>query len=292
MKRKHPIYARIDNMPEKATWQQSSPFSSVEAAFNWVNTEYPIEHSHTHWELLLIVRGRIKHTLNGISKVMAEGDACLIRPDDVHKLTYVQQGDDKDYQSITYVFTAAMFSKIIAPYSDIIDIKRSDANFAFCIDSDLLKQIIDKSFSAQLLGRKKYQNASVIIITTLLLVLFQKNITSEQLYPEWLNDFINYLNSPYRFGVPISKLATHTPYSYSRLTTLFKEYTGKSLLTYMNDLKLVYAKKLLRTTNKQIIEISNELYYDSVSSFNHNFKNKFGKTPTEYRKEHFKKSTD
>lgn len=186
-----------------------------------------------------------------ISKVMAEGDACLIRSDDIHKLTYVKQGDAKDYQSITYVFTDSMFSKIIAPYPDIMDFKRSDANLGFSIEADLLKQIIDKSFSAQLLGRKKYQNASVVIITTLLLVLFQKNITSEQLYPEWLNDFINYLNSPYRFGVPISKLVTHTPYSYSRLTTLFKEYTGKSLLTYMNDLKLVYVDLEITLKNGQ-----------------------------------------
>ena len=77
-----------------------------------------------------------------------------------------------------------------------------------------------------------------------------------------------------------------TPFSYSRLSRLFKLYIGKSLIEYINNLKIVYAKKELRMTQKKIIEISLDLGYDSVSSFNHIFKAATTLTPSQYRKKH------
>ena len=81
----------------------------------------------------------------------------------------------------------------------------------------------------------------------------------------------------------IPELTAHAPYSYSHLSALFKEYTGKTIITYLKELKLIHAKELLRNTDKPIVEIADELNYESVSSLNHNFKQFTGLTPTEFR---------
>ena len=46
-----------------------------------------------------------------------------------------------------------------------------------------------------------------------------------------------------------------------------------------------YATKLLKRTNMNILHISTYLGYDSIASFNRNFKKYFNTTPSDYRKE-------
>lgn len=283
MKQYQPKFHKIKSMPIQATWATSCPFKKLDAAFNWINEEYPVLHTHTHWEILLIINGKIKHTLNGKASLLFANDICIIRPNDRHKLEYEKKSDAKDYQSITFIFTNELFSKLIAPFPDI-NLYEPSLNLTFSIEGELLNYVVEQCLSAQLLSREKYRNISTIIIQRLLLNYFEKNVTYISIYPNWLNEFISYISSPSHFDKSIKELSEYAPYSYSRLNILFKNYTGKTLLAYINDLKLLYAKRLLRTTNKQVLEISNVIYYDSVSSFNHNFKKKFGVTPTEYRK--------
>lgn len=289
-KKREPYYRPLNNMPSKATWKLSCPFDSIDAAFNWNNTEYPVEHTHTHWEILLVTSGRILHTINGKKKVLSKGDAWLIRPEDNHMLTYADKGSHKDYQSITFVFTDEVFSAISSAY-DSHTIHNAEVKLSFNVDNEMIEYAIERCLAAQMQPKETYRTISLIIINKLFLTLLERKINNVPSYPDWLNDFISYLSSPYYFGKSVHDLAKQTPYSYSRLTTLFKFYTGKSLLQYINELKLTYAQKLLRTTDKQVIEISNEIFYDSVSSFNHNFKKKFGQTPSEYRKNTYKKTT-
>ena len=65
---------------------------------------------------------------------------------------------------------------------------------------------------------------------------------------------------------------------------LFRQYTGKTIISYLNELKILRAKELLRNTDYTISEIAVELNYESTSSLNHNFKRFTGVTPTEFRK--------
>ena len=89
-----PQFVEIVEPRRKATIEQSSPFwgaeSDMDIAFNWLNVDYPAYHTHDHWELLIIVSGEICHNINGQKSVMGRGDACLIRPQDSHSLTFVK----------------------------------------------------------------------------------------------------------------------------------------------------------------------------------------------------------
>ena len=93
------------------------------------------------------------------------------------------------------------------------------------------------------------------------------------------------------FDKSLEELAASTPYSHSALTRVFKQYMNVSIVKYLTQIKMTAAKRLLRTTNLSMLEISLELGYDSLSTFNHNFKNAFGLTPTEYKKAYSKTST-
>jgi two-component system response regulator YesN len=65
----------------------------------------------------------------------------------------------------------------------------------------------------------------------------------------------------------------------------FKERTGVSLTDYIRIERVKEAKKLLRTTNLTICEISLRVGYPSISYFSKIFKRSTGLTPQEYRKQ-------
>lgn len=72
--------------------------------------------------------------------------------------------------------------------------------------------------------------------------------------------------------------------SESSLRRLFKEKTGKTLYDFIKDTKMTNAARRLTVTNEPIAAISYALGYESPSYFGKCFKEVFGVSPQEYRK--------
>lgn len=231
-----------------------------------------------------MISGKIKHVINKEEKIMNCGDACLIRPKDSHKICLVDKKSAMDYQSITFTFSVSLGHRLLSLFTDYESLQAIPSALYFNVENNFLDKLKEKLLSAQLQSRENFEKSSVLMITDLLVRFFEQQINNNPVYPSWLNNLLTYLNSPLHFGDTLTTIAKQTPYSYSRLSTLFKQYTGQTIIQYINNLKMIYAKRLLRTTDKTILEISYEVYYESISAFNHNFKKAFNCTPTEYRK--------
>ena len=129
-----------------------------------------------------------------------------------------------------------------------------------------------------------YEEYSILIVNRLISAYVEHCINSPEAYPDWLNKFLYTLRDPNVFKLSVPEIAAYSPYSYQRLSLLFKQYTGKTLIEYVRELKLTYTKEELLYSNKPVNEIAFDLNYGSVSTFNHLFKNATGFTPLEYRK--------
>lgn len=70
------------------------------------------------------------------------------------------------------------------------------------------------------------------------------------------------------------------------LSRLFKQHTGMNFVNYMARQKLINAQTLLRSTDKKINEIAEEVGYADYRYFRMLFKREFGLTPSEYRSRH------
>lgn len=69
----------------------------------------------------------------------------------------------------------------------------------------------------------------------------------------------------------------------SYLSRLYKQYTGKNLIDYINEQRITRAKALLRQGNIKVFEIAAEVGYESQQSFTRFFKNIVGTTPQDYK---------
>ncbi len=87
----------------------------------------------------------------------------------------------------------------------------------------------------------------------------------------------------------IETMAETLEISVPHFQRIFKENVGTPPMTYLHDLRLEKARELLETTFKNISEIRYEVGIRSNSHFTRDFKEKFGLTPTEYRKQHWEK---
>ena len=77
--------------------------------------------------------------------------------------------------------------------------------------------------------------------------------------------------------------------SYKYMNRIFKRTTGKSIMQYHGDLRMEAAVKELRTTNKSISLIGNELGFEDPLYFSKCFRRYMDVSPREYRKEILKK---
>lgn len=81
----------------------------------------------------------------------------------------------------------------------------------------------------------------------------------------------------------LDEVARISGYSKWHLQRKFKRITGIQLATYIRSRILTRAAVALRITNRSIIDISDELGFDSQQTFTRMFKQRFGITPNRYR---------
>jgi len=82
----------------------------------------------------------------------------------------------------------------------------------------------------------------------------------------------------------IPTLATLVNLSPSRFRHLFKQETGVTPAQYLKDIRLRKAEKMLRTTFLSIKQILKQVGIASNTHFVRDFRQKYGTTPTAYRR--------
>jgi len=96
-----------------------------------------------------------------------------------------------------------------------------------------------------------------------------------------LNYIQNNLDRQFDFN-SLARIAHFSPFHFHRIFTAF---TGESIAKHIRRLKLERAAGSLKYSDKLISIISLEAGYENTESFSRAFKNRFKKTPLEYRKE-------
>jgi two-component system response regulator YesN len=93
-----------------------------------------------------------------------------------------------------------------------------------------------------------------------------------------------FIHAHYRDDLTLTQMAEYTNLSISHFSSLFKRYTGESLITYINQVRVEKAKELLRNSNDKMYLIAEELGFSSQPYFIRVFRNTTGMSPNEYRK--------
>ena len=100
---------------------------------------------------------------------------------------------------------------------------------------------------------------------------------------ENIKTVINYMNENYISGVSCSDLANLIKMDKFGFIRSFKAETGRTPYEYLLDLKIEKAKKMLKSNEYTVTEISMMCGFSSHSHFTSTFKKRVGISPTEYK---------
>ena len=99
-----------------------------------------------------------------------------------------------------------------------------------------------------------------------------------------MSDIIAYLDAHYTERISLTELAGRLFISEYYLCRLFKEYTGRTVLSYLTELRVGRAKQLLLGTDMKIGRVARASGFGSVSAFGKAFAAAVGVSPREYRR--------
>jgi AraC-like DNA-binding protein len=102
---------------------------------------------------------------------------------------------------------------------------------------------------------------------------------------EVVQKLLKYCEEHYREDISIASVSDTLHISESYVTKLFSARLDCSFRKYINRLRLMEVKKLLRSSEKTIIDIMLSCGFNNQSSFNRIFFEEIGCTPREYRQQ-------
>jgi AraC family transcriptional regulator of arabinose operon len=95
---------------------------------------------------------------------------------------------------------------------------------------------------------------------------------------------MDYISSNLSRSFSVQDVARHVRLSRTRLSSLFKEHTGSTLIHWREERRVARASQLLTQTTLQIQEIAEEIGYDDPLHFSRTFSRLVGCSPRQYRK--------
>ena len=132
-----------------------------------------------------------------------------------------------------------------------------------------------------------------ICIDNLKIALFQRQWEKETVDLQegrTIHSIIRYLQEHMAEDVSLTVLAEQFHLSGQYISQLFKNEIGVNFLSYLTNIRMEKAKKLLLSTSMSIGEISEQLGYGDYRVFTKVFKKSEGLTPSQYRRDFLEKA--
>ncbi|MBQ2544658.1 MAG: helix-turn-helix transcriptional regulator, partial [Clostridia bacterium] len=143
---------------------------------------------------------------------------------------------------------------------------------------------------------ERHDESSVAVITHLLNALILKFLRCEgeaeldeapaaKVIDPKIYASIKYILNHYGERLSVKDLAAESNYSVNYFRKLFTEQTGVTPLNYITNIRLRMAAILLRSSDRTIVDVAEACGFNSLSSFNRCFRDQYGTTPAQWRKQ-------
>lgn len=239
-------------------------------------------HGHHHFLLTLITGGSGVQTLNGREIPFGPGDLFLLSPADFHKNT-VRPGESFTYYGLkfTYELLDARLSELLAldKLPLCLHLPREAAEVACFLFRQLVAECRE---GPELPGSRAYLQA---MVEQLMILALRHMKTEERVCPEaFINRALGYLYSHFSEAISVGDAAAYVGYTPNYFNTCFHKQMGLPFGEFLRQLRLGYAENLLRCSGLPVTEVAAESGFGSLSYFSRCFREKYGISPQQYRK--------
>jgi AraC-like DNA-binding protein len=285
MKHTKPISFKIPKLENKALLVQID------------EGQYFYDHLHYHPQLQLtaIVQGDgIFYAGNSMASFTAN-DVFLIGANVPHllKCSNAYYSDkSQGVKGVSLFFDESSFGKLFFEINELKSTKKllTDSNRVIKISGAPKQDVFEGILHTQ---SAKNEHLVISFLKTLSLInnTEKEYINSEQYKPTLnknegskLNLVLDYTFRNYKKEIKIEEVAKIAFLSRSQFSYFFKVHTGKTYITFLNELRIENACISLKENNHTIEQICYEVGFQNVSNFIRHFKRIKSVTPSTFRK--------
>lgn len=247
--------------------------------------------SHEPWELVYVQSGRVVVETSDYTQTLNGGMALLHKPWDFHKI----RADNISCYVNIISFTVFQ-NELLLPVADKpLTLDKTEQSYILNIINDGTTIVAGKNHVPEM---KKWQTKKFAahqavknLLELLLIRLIRHNLDEKE--PD-INEaskmnsavlsVINILSDNLCEKLSLNKIACKVGYSVSRISAIFKEFTGESIINYFIKMRIQKAQELIVSNNMTFQEISDYLAFDTIQYFCSQFKKTTGFTPLQYKK--------
>lgn len=248
-------------------------------------------HWHRNMEIVLVKKGSLLCQLDMHSTVVSQGDICIAPPGTLHGLR-AREGITAEYENIIFdpellglnaadlcarqYLLPLSAGKLISPRI----LRPGDAGYDG-IAGELAR-------AEQLCGDRPegFELAVKAVMLMFIFRLMQLQIdlpAAERNETARLKQVLAFIQQEYARPITVEQAAIACGLSASHFMRWFKQSTGSSFISYLNEYRLSQAAHRLRGTEEKILTIAQDAGFETLSNFNHQFKLRYGQTPRDYR---------
>lgn len=265
----------------------------VEDKCFWKNQCMVFAHLHSAIEVLIIRKGSFRIEIDNDSSTVREGDVILIRPNTIHQIFSLEEGE-----------TGYLIYKIRPEL--ILDFAEGDIGVKYLLElnyrkgksiwrreeieegqiSSVVKMIISDFLLRPYAIELSVKANAVLLLAELLRSERRDFANDDRIRASSLRkiyEAINIINDRFREGITAEECAREVNMCYTHFSRTFKLVIGKSFTRYLTEVRINSAEKELYMTDKTIADIAYGVGFGDASYFIATYKKIRGKTPARIR---------
>lgn len=260
-------------------------------------SSFPL-HWHEEMEIIYVQDGTICAAVRNTEYLVSKGEFVLIHPQTIHAIK--QHNDD----SAVYFNILFRFSMLESGSDDICREHYFEPIYSrkllmpeFIGANHPLNARITPLIQRLLVDPRDRRYSDELIIKARLFEIMHgilrycmpsdKNRAYEDVIYEKLKQSLRYLEENFAESITVGDIAAVSNYSASHFEKLFKELTGHSFTQYLKNYRLEQAADRIKTESAKISDIATACGFSNLSYFSRAFYQKYGMTPSDYRKTDF-----
>lgn len=250
---------------------RSEPFS----VFYSENLTFP-SHLHSYIEIIHAKKDGMRVGIDGREYELKKGDFAIVFPNRIH--SYETNGNSKAILILCPIEMAGDYHSLVIkshPEDPLLRLTELHKDVPYLIDSIATLTVTDENTSVM--------KAYIQLMLALVLPHFKLVKNTDIQPPGRTERLITYVSEHFTETISLDLLAEYLGISKYSVSRIFNEKLKMSFSSYVNTLRIDYARSLLRGTQDSILSISMTCGYDNPRTFNREFKKICGCIPKEYR---------
>lgn len=266
------------------------------------NVEFDgVIHCHNFIEIVYVIQGKAMHTVGDITYPVKQGNVIMIDYGVSHCFSHGEV-DDEPFLTYDLLFTPDFFNISVLENKEFFALASSylfSSVFAEFKDSkvpqNLVKthsrdfhQLFEKIYNEYTTREVGFQSIIRAYLIEIIVKIFREidknQPTFTKSHQELVEKAIEHMRNNYDKHISLDEIASGIFLSKNYFRQIFKKTTGMSISSFMQELRINEACRLLEETDMNSAEVSFKCGFNDVKFFYSTFKKTIGMTPAEYRK--------